>query len=72
MHVRILELEGGLDPDEYCKERGAEAYRASWTRRRPTFTGWRTGRARNSTCARRRGAWRGFQFLLPAIQRPAG
>ena len=27
MHVRIVELEGGLDPDEYCKERGAEAYR---------------------------------------------
>ena len=27
MHVRILELDGGLDPDEYCKERGADAYR---------------------------------------------
>jgi DNA primase len=27
MHVRIVELDGELDPDEYCKERGADAYR---------------------------------------------
>ena len=27
MQVRILELDGGLDPDEYCKQRGADAYR---------------------------------------------
>jgi len=26
MQVRIMELEGGLDPDEYCNQRGAEAY----------------------------------------------
>ena len=26
MQVRILELDGDLDPDEYCKERGAGAY----------------------------------------------
>jgi len=26
MQVRIMELDGGLDPDEYCKERGAAAY----------------------------------------------
>src|SRR5215472_119219 len=26
MQVRIMELDGGLDPDEYCKERGPEAY----------------------------------------------
>ena len=25
MHVRVLELEGGLDPDEYCKKQGAPA-----------------------------------------------
>ncbi len=28
MQVRIVELDGDLDPDEYCKERGSEAYRA--------------------------------------------
>jgi len=26
MQIRIVELDGELDPDEYCKERGAEAY----------------------------------------------
>jgi DNA primase len=26
MQVRIVELDGGLDPDEYCRERGAAAY----------------------------------------------
>ena len=26
MHIRIVELDGELDPDEYCKERGAAAY----------------------------------------------
>ena len=28
LQVRIVELDGGLDPDEYCKERGVDAYRA--------------------------------------------
>ena len=26
MQVRIMELDADLDPDEYCKERGAGAY----------------------------------------------
>ncbi|HEY2012891.1 MAG TPA: DNA primase, partial [Bryobacteraceae bacterium] len=26
MHIRIVELDGELDPDEYCKERGSAAY----------------------------------------------
>src|SRR5215469_5983403 len=28
MFIRIVELDGGLDPDEYSRQRGAEAYRA--------------------------------------------
>ena len=28
MHVRVLALDGGLDPDEYVKQNGADAYRA--------------------------------------------
>ena len=28
LHVRVLTLDGGLDPDEYVKQNGAEAYRA--------------------------------------------
>ena len=27
MRVRVVDLEGGLDPDEYCKKHGAEVYR---------------------------------------------
>jgi DNA primase len=27
MHVRVLELDAELDPDEYCKQRGADSYR---------------------------------------------
>src|SRR5205085_6529007 len=27
VRVRVVELEGGLDPDEYCKEHGPDAYR---------------------------------------------
>ena len=43
MHVRILELDGELDPDEYCKERGADAYRARMEAAKDYFTGWPTG-----------------------------
>jgi len=28
LHVRVVALDGGLDPDEYVKQKGAEAYRA--------------------------------------------
>ena len=43
MQVRIMELDGGLDPDEYCKERGADAYRERSSRPRVISTGWPTG-----------------------------
>ncbi len=63
VRVRIVELEGGLDPDEYCKQHGAESLsRAGGRARRLISTGWRTGRARGSTCANRRGAWMRFSF----------
>jgi DNA primase len=45
MFVSILELDGGLDPDEYCKERGAEAYAASLKRANSYFH-WLADRAR--------------------------
>ncbi|MBI3694906.1 MAG: DNA primase, partial [Acidobacteria bacterium] len=32
LHVRVLNLPEGLDPDEYCKKRGGEAYEALLTR----------------------------------------
>ncbi len=69
MHVRVLELEGGLDPDEYVKQNGAEMYR----RKVETATNYFHWLA---TVARKRfdvqsaeGRMQGFQFLLPAIQR---
>lgn len=69
MHVRILELEGGLDPDEYCKERGAETYRGKLDKAQSYFY-WLADRARAKFDLRTaEGRMAGFQFLLPAIQR---
>ncbi len=69
MHVRIVELEGGLDPDEYCKERGAEAYRGKLDKAQSYFY-WLADRARARFDLRTaEGRMAGFQFLLPAIQR---
>ena len=45
MHVRIMELDAGLDPDEYCKERGAEAYHERLTGANSFFY-WLADRAR--------------------------
>jgi len=69
MHVRILALDGGLDPDEYCKERGAEAYAAKLESSKNYFY-WLADRARAKFDMRTaEGRIAGFQFLLPAIQR---
>ncbi|MGA2593789.1 MAG: DNA primase [Bryobacteraceae bacterium] len=69
MHVRIVELEGGFDPDEYCKERGADAYRAKLDKAQGYFY-WLADRARAKFDLRTaEGRVAGFQFLLPAIQR---
>ena len=69
MHVRVVELEGGLDPDEYCKERGADAYRGKLDKAQ-TYFYWLADRARAKFDLRTaEGRVAGFQFLLPAIQR---
>jgi len=69
MHVRIVELEDGLDPDEYCKDRGADAYRAKVDKAQ-TYFYWLADRARAKFDMRTaEGRVAGFQFLLPAIQR---
>jgi DNA primase len=68
MHVRIMELDEDLDPDEYCKKRGAEAYEARVTAAK-TYFYWLADRARarypEKTSEARVAI---FQFLLPAIQ----
>src|ERR1700722_2422487 len=69
MKVRIVELEDGLDPDEYCKERGAEAYRGKLDKAQ-TYFYWLADRARAKFDLRTaEGRVAGFQYLLPAIQR---
>ncbi len=68
MRVRIVELEGGLDPDEYCKEHGAEAYRARVDSAKSYFY-WLADRARTKFNMRDpQGRVDAFQSLLPAIQ----
>jgi DNA primase len=69
MKVRVLELEGGLDPDEYVKQNGAELYRAR-VEKAPGYFLWLADRARASFDMRTaEGRIAGLQFLLPAIQR---
>jgi DNA primase len=69
MHVRIVELDGGLDPDDYCKQRGADAYKARLDSAKGYFY-WLADRARTKFDMRSaEGRVAGFQFLLPAIQR---
>ena len=70
MQVRVLELDGGLDPDEYVKEQRSRSLRErSWTRPRATSTGWPIAPAADTTCSRSKAGWRACRFLLPAIQR---
>lgn len=69
MHVRILELEGGLDPDEYIKTNGADVYRQSLDKAAGYFF-WLADRARARFDVRSaEGRVAAFQFLLPAIHR---
>ena len=69
MHIKILELDGDLDPDEYIKEHGAEVYRDK-LEHAASYFGWLADRARRRFDMKTsEGRMQGFQFLLPAIQR---
>lgn len=69
MRLKVLQLAGGLDPDEYVKEHGAAVYIEALEKARGYFH-WLADRARGRFDLRtpdgRVGA---FQFLLPAIHR---
>jgi len=68
LRIRILTLEGGLDPDEYCREHGAEAYLKEVQGARGYFH-WLADRARSRHDMRSaEGRYAAFQILLPAIQ----
>jgi len=67
--VQVLERGGGLDPDEYIREHGAEVYRQALDGARSYFH-WLADRARARFDLRKpEGRVAAFQFLLPAIQR---
>jgi DNA primase len=69
MQVRILELDGGLDPDEYCKERGSAAYQERLDGAKGYFY-WLADRARAKHDVRTsEGQVAVLKFLMPAVQR---
>lgn len=68
MHVRIMELDEDLDPDEYCKKHGSEGYQAR-AKAAKTYFYWLADRARARYDTKTsEGRVAVFQFLLPAIQ----
>jgi DNA primase len=69
MQVRIMELDGGLDPDEYCKQRGAAAYQERLEGAKGYFY-WLADRARARNDMRTtEGKVAVLQFLMPAVER---
>jgi DNA primase len=69
MQVRIMELDGGLDPDEYCRERGADAYRERIEQAKGYFY-WLADAARKKFDMRTsEGKISALQYLLPAVQK---
>lgn len=69
-HVKVLNLPGGLDPDEYIKAHGADAYRRQLENAEGFFH-WLAARARKKYDMRTaEGRMEGFkQMLLPQILR---
>jgi DNA primase len=68
MRVKVLELGGSLDPDEYVKASGADAYRQR-LEKAPAYFHWLADRARQRFDMRTvEGRMDGFKFLAPRIQ----
>ncbi|MBY0504334.1 MAG: DNA primase [Bryobacteraceae bacterium] len=70
MHIRVLALEGGLDPDEFVKANGAELYRKR-LEEAPRYFFWLADRARTRfDDGTAEGRMEGFREVLePAINR---
>lgn len=69
LRVRVLTLDGGLDPDEYVKQNGADTYRAKLDSASGYFH-WLADRARARFDMRlAEGRMDAFKFLMPAIQK---
>jgi DNA primase len=71
MQVRIVELDGGLDPDEYCRDRGAEAYQKKVDEAKGYFY-WLADRARaKHDVHTSEGVVAVLNALLPAVDKIA-
>jgi DNA primase len=69
LHVRVVALDGGLDPDEYVKQRGADAYRAKLDSASGYFH-WLADRARLRFDMRSsEGRIDAYKFLIPSVQK---
>jgi DNA primase len=69
MHVKVLALDGGLDPDDYVKQNGADAYRAKLDSA-STYFHWLADRARQKFDMRNSdGRMEAFRYLLPSVQK---
>jgi DNA primase len=69
MHVRVLELEAGLDPDEYIKRYGSDEYQARLGKAANYFI-WLADRARKQfDMSTAEGRMRGYEAMLqPALR----
>jgi DNA primase len=69
LHVKVLALDGGLDPDEYVKQNGVDAYRAKLDAA-PGYFHWLADRVRSRFDMKTsEGRVDAFKLLLPAVQR---
>jgi len=67
LQIRIVELDGELDPDEYCKQRGAGAYQQRLDAAKGYFF-WLADRARKKNDMRTaEGKVAALKALLPAV-----
>lgn len=67
VNVRVLELPGGLDPDEYCKAHGGDGYRRELDKA-PRYFQWLLDRSRRKfDLATSEGRTAAFEQLLPTV-----
>jgi len=66
--VRVLTLPGGADPDQYLKEKGAEAYRQVLSVA-PTYLDYLIARALQMNRSTASGKLAAINFLMPYVQR---
>lgn len=69
VQVRVMELDGGLDPDEYCLERGADAYRERVNQAKGYFYWLADGARKKYDMRTSEGKISALQYLLPAVQK---